>query len=164
MKTLSSEQALPGQNGDRLETRALSRSDLSRVLDIERQGYSHPWTEAIFLDCFKDNYRLWALMCGEDLIGYAVVAYLVDEAHLLNLCVHPDSRGYGAGRYLLEHLVDRSRHDGMVQVLLEVRVTNRAAEQLYLSAGFGEIGRRPGYYPAPHGREDARVMTLALDK
>ncbi len=164
MMTLSSEQAFSTPEGERLEIRALSRADLSRVLEIERQGYSHPWTEAVFLDCFKDNYRLWALMNGESLVGYAVVAYLVDEAHLLNLCVHPDCRGRGAGRYLLAHLVDRSRDDGMVQVLLEVRVTNRAAEQLYISAGFGEIGRRPGYYPAPNGREDARVMTLALDK
>lgn len=147
-----------------LKIRPLSRSDLSQVLNIESQGYSHPWSEAIFLDCFKENYRLWALRQGEVLIGYAVVAYLVDEAHLLNLCIHPDSRGCGAGRYLLEYLVDRASEDGMVQVLLEVRVGNRAAEQLYTSAGFEEIGRRPGYYPAANGREDARVMTLPLGK
>lgn len=157
-------QAVPEAEEDSLQTRSLSRSDLSRVLEIERQGYSHPWSEAVFLDCFKDNYRLWALSRGGSLIGYAVVAYLVDEAHLLNLCVHPDSRGFGAGRYLLEHLVDQAREDGMVQVLLEVRVSNRTAEQLYVSAGFGEIGRRPAYYPAANGREDARVMTLSLGK
>ncbi|RBP33666.1 [SSU ribosomal protein S18P]-alanine acetyltransferase [Marinobacter pelagius] len=155
--------AFAGADRPALEIRALSHSDLSRVLEIERQGYSHPWSEAVFLDCFKDNYRLWALCKEDSLLGYAVVAYLVDEAHLLNLCVHPDSRGCGAGRYLLEHLVGQAGDDGMVQVLLEVRVTNRAAEQLYTSAGFEEIGLRPGYYPAAQGREDARVMTLPLE-
>ncbi|MGF2736931.1 ribosomal protein S18-alanine N-acetyltransferase [Marinobacter sp. DUT-1] len=161
---ISNGHAFPGPDGIFLETRSLSRSDLVQVLEIERQGYSHPWSEGVFLDCFKDNYRLWALCKEGGLIGYAVVAYLVDEAHLLNLCIHPDSRGFGAGRYLLQYLVDKAREDGMVQVLLEVRVSNRTAEQLYKSAGFGEIGCRPGYYPAANGREDARVMTLPLDK
>lgn len=157
-------QTFPGPDENSLQVRSLSCSDLSRVLEIERQGYSHPWSEAVFLDCFKDSYRLWALCKEGSLIGYAVVAYLVDEAHLLNLCIHPDNRGSGAGRYLLQHLVDKAREDGMVQVLLEVRVSNRTAEQLYKSAGFGEIGCRPGYYPAANGREDARVMILPLGK
>lgn len=146
------------------EIRPLASSDLPRVMDIERQGYSHPWSEAVFRDCFKDNYRLWALFKEDCLIGYAVVAYLVDEAHLLNLCVHPGSRGCGAGRHLLKYLMGQARQDGMVQMLLEVRESNHSAEQLYTSAGFEEIGRRPGYYPAADGREDARVMTVSLDK
>jgi len=154
----------PIEDEGSFQVRALAQADIERVLDIERQGYSHPWSEGIFLDCFKENYRLWALCLGDCLIGYAVVAYLVDEAHLLNLCVHPGSRGGGAGRCLLEHLIEQAGEDGMSQVLLEVRVSNLAAGKLYASAGFREIGRRPGYYPAADGREDARVMSLALDK
>jgi ribosomal-protein-alanine N-acetyltransferase len=34
------------------------------------------------------------------------------------------------------------------------------AQQLYASVGFKEIGRRPRYYPAKGGREDAIVMAL----
>ena len=54
-----------------------------------------------FLDCFKPNYRLWAAERGDELIGYAVVAYMADEAHLLNICVSPRVRGQGvsAGCY-----------------------------------------------------------------
>jgi ribosomal-protein-alanine N-acetyltransferase len=33
---------------------------------------------------------------------------------------------------------------------------------LYESEGFGEIGRRRGYYPATKGREDAIVYAKAL--
>lgn len=146
------------------EIRPLLRSDLSRVMDIERQSYSHPWSEGVFLDCFKDNYRLWASCEEGRLVAYAVVAYLVDEAHLLNLCVHPDGQGCGVGRCLLEYLVGKAREEGMAQVLLEVRESNRTAERLYSRTGFEEIGRRPNYYPGANGREDARVMTLLLDK
>jgi ribosomal-protein-alanine N-acetyltransferase len=33
---------------------------------------------------------------------------------------------------------------------------------MYERAGFNEIGRRPNYYPAKRGREDAIVMAMEL--
>ncbi|MBO6851925.1 MAG: GNAT family N-acetyltransferase, partial [Marinobacter sp.] len=80
-------------------------ADLAEVLDIELCSYSHPWSEAVFRDCFRPDYRLWGSFSGGDLGGYAVVAYLFDEAHLLNLCVAPGFRRQGVGRYLLRHLI-----------------------------------------------------------
>jgi len=47
-------------------------------------------------------------------------------------------------------------------VFLEVRPSNAAAIALYHSEGFNEIGRRPRYYPAVIGREDALVMAMEL--
>lgn len=138
--------------------RDLLVSDLPVVLELERLGYSHPWTEGVFLDCFKPNYRLWALEVNGGLQGYAVVNRIVDEAHLLNICIHPRLRGQGAGRRLLRHVLAESLRGGLVQVILEVRESNSAATALYLSEGFEEIGCRPDYYPDASGREDARVM------
>ena len=145
-----------------LWVRPLESGDVHTVLDIERQGYSHPWSESVFLDCFKDNYRLWGAFRGDVLTAYAVVTYMVDEAHLLNICVHPGARGKGVGRYLLRHVLATAAHEGMSQLLLEVRVSNHAAIGLYEDEGFHEIGLRPGYYPAANGREDARVLTRTL--
>ncbi len=141
-----------------LDVRALVEGDLPKVLELERLGYSHPWTEAVFRDCFKDTYRLWALVQEGDLRGYAVVNYMVDEAHLLNLCIHPGLRGQGAGRQLLRRALAESIKDGMAQMILEVRQSNAAAATLYRREGFEEIGRRPGYYPDAVGREDALVL------
>lgn len=144
-----------------LAVTALTREDLPGVLDIERQCHSFPWSEAVFEDCFKDSYRLYALREADGLIGYAIVSYLVDEAHLLNICVHPRVRRNGAGRYLLRHTMAEAAHDGMQCVILEVRASNEPAAQLYLSEGFKEIGLRRGYYPnGTADREDARVMAL----
>lgn len=142
--------------------RPLTPEDIPDVLAIERQGYSHPWSEAVFLDCFKDSYRLWAACHGGALVGYAIVAYIVDEAHLLNICVHPRLQGEGMGRYLLRHVLATAAHDGMSQLLLEVRSSNEPAIALYQGEGFEEIGRRRGYYPGVGGREDARVMVLGF--
>ena len=38
----------------------------------------------------------------------------------------------------------------------------RTAIALYHDEGFNEIGRRPRYYPAKDGREDALVMAIEL--
>lgn len=142
--------------------RPILEEDLPEVLDIERTGYSFPWSEAVFRDCFRPDYRLWGVEMSGRLIAFAVVAYIVDEAHLLNLCVSSQKRQSGLGRYLLRELVGEAARDGMAQLLLEVRVSNHSATGLYLSEGFADIGRRPDYYPSSSGREDARVMALAL--
>ncbi len=143
-----------------VDIRELDRQDLPQVQEIERLSHSHPWPESVFLDCFHSHYRLWALVREEVLLGYAIVNYMVDEAHLLNICVHPDLRGCGAGRHLLRHTLAESVRDGMACMILEVRESNRAAESLYLSEGFEQIGLRPGYYPAGGQRENARVLSL----
>lgn len=143
--------------------RALCEDDLPEVIDIECQGYSFPWSESVFRGCFRPDYRLWALEMRDRLSGYAVVAYMAGEAHLLNLCVATGDRRSGAGRRLLRHLVAESARDGMSQVLLEVRDSNASAMDLYASEGFSVIGRRPGYYPGGQEREDALVMALPVD-
>ena len=58
-------------------------------------------------------------------------------------------------------VIEAIRH-GAVRVFLEVRPSNPAAIALYHDEGFNEIGRRPRYYPAHDGREDAIVMAREL--
>lgn len=143
-----------------IDIRALEQADLKQAQEIERLCHSHPWSESVFLDCFHSHYRLWALVRDEVLQGYAIVNYMVDEAHLLNICVHPDLQGSGAGRYLLRYALAEAVRDGMACMILEVRESNRVAASLYSSEGFEELGVRPGYYPAGAERENARVLSL----
>ena len=95
-----------------VQVRPLVEADLAAVMELECPGHSHPWPKSTFLDCFKPNYRLWAAERGDELIGYAVVAYMVDEAHLLNICVSPRVRGQGVGRWLLRHPIAVAVADG----------------------------------------------------
>lgn len=140
--------------------RPLAPSDIEAVLAIELTGYSHPWSETVFRDCFRPDHRLWGLVQDHELKGYAVVAHLFDEAHLLNLCVGRSWHGQGGGRQLLRHLIAESFHERMCRVLLEVRRSNTAAIGLYQSEGFVRIGERPGYYPGSPEPEDALVFSL----
>ena len=157
---VSSHQSIEALNR---QFRRIGEQDLPDILEIERTSYSFPWSESVFRDCLKSNYRLWGVFTPDGLAGYAVVAYLIDEAHLLNICVSRQRRRSGLARYILRQLIPEAAGDGMTRVLLEVRVSNQAAADLYLAERFSEIGRRPGYYPSSNGREDARVLALSLD-
>ena len=65
-------------------------------------------------------------------------------------------------RRLLRALIQLARTRGAQRIFLEVRPSNRRAIALYDMEGFNEIGRRPRYYPARDGREDAIVMAMEL--
>lgn len=142
--------------------RAMRREDLPQVTAIEAEAYEFCWTPGIFADCLKAGHGCWVLADGEEIIGYGVLSTGAGEAHVLNVCVAPWHQNRGHGRRLLRRLVDLARWHGVERVFLEVRPSNRSALHLYDSEGFHEIGRRPNYYPARKGREDAIVMAYQL--
>ena len=96
------------------------------------------------------------------IVGYGLLSIAADEAHVLNVCAAPEEQGRGHGRRLLRALLQLARGRGAQRVFLEVRPSNPAAIALYHAEGFNEIGRRPRYYPAKAGREDAIVMAKEL--
>lgn len=143
--------------------RDMGRADLATVADIESASYPFPWSKGIFGDCLRVGYRCQVLTIDDQICGYGIVSMALDEAHLLNLCITAARRRQGLAELLLAHLIDEVRMRGMDRLFLEVRPSNRAALALYRRNNFRVIGRRPGYYPAEGGREDATIMVLHLD-
>lgn len=142
--------------------RPMRSEDLDTVLGIELRAYPFPWTRGIFEDCLRAGYPAWVLVDGDTTLGYAVLSVAAGEAHVLNICVDPEAQGRGHGRRLLHALLHLARGRGAQRLFLEVRPSNRGAIALYHAEGFNEIGRRPRYYPANGGREDAIVMAMEL--
>ncbi|MBD8899314.1 ribosomal protein S18-alanine N-acetyltransferase [Rhodanobacter sp. DHG33] len=140
--------------------RLMRMDDLDAVAAIEQASYDFPWTRGIFADCIKAGHPCWVLCIGEEVAGYGILSVAAGEAHVLNICISAEHRGLGLGRHLLGRLLDVARWSGAQHVFLEVRPSNPLAKVLYESVGFHEIGRRPRYYPAREGREDAIVMEL----
>jgi ribosomal-protein-alanine N-acetyltransferase len=142
--------------------RAMAESDLDVVYANEIDAYPYPWTRQNFVDCLRERKDCRVVIAADVVVGHGVLAVAVGEAHILNVCVAPRLQGYGFGRVLLTHLLERAAHLGAELVFLEVRPSNAPALALYDAAGFNEIGRRRGYYPAALGREDALVLALDL--
>jgi ribosomal-protein-alanine N-acetyltransferase len=142
-----------------LQFSRMRAQDLPEVLLIEYDVYPHPWTRGNFLDSMSSGYETWVLRTDSNtLVGYFLLMPAVDEAHLLNITVHPEMQGRRIGRMLLNKVIELSRQKGMRSILLEVRPSNRRALAIYKHCGFAEIGLRRNYYPAFNGREDAIIM------
>jgi len=142
--------------------RPMRNGDLSEVLAVEHSAYSHPWSEGILEDCLRVGYSCWVCELGDSIVGHVVMSVAIGEAHLLNICVGPEWQGRGVGRRLLRRALRIAQDRQADTMFLEVRASNESARALYESEGFGEIGRRRGYYPTDKGREDAIVYAKVL--
>ncbi|MGE4279095.1 MAG: GNAT family N-acetyltransferase [Magnetospirillum sp.] len=83
-----------------------------------------------------------------------------DEAEILTIAVLPPWRRHGLGQRLLDHALAESRAQGAAMMFLEVAADNHAAQALYLSLGFAQVGLRKGYYAG----KDALVMRADMDQ
>ena len=146
----------------RAEIRSMCPSDLTVVTEIESDSYNFPWSYGIFHDCLLAAYQSLVLVISGTVTGYGIMSVAASEAHLLNLCVHPDAQRLGYGRRLLSALLVRAEELKVQQIFLEVRPSNQISLNLYHSVGFEQIGIRPSYYRAEEGREDAVILSIAL--
>jgi [ribosomal protein S18]-alanine N-acetyltransferase len=146
----------------RTEIRLMQPADLKLVAAVERAAYQYPWSLGIFRDCLLAGYHCLVLDVGGSLTGYGIMSIAAGEAHLLNLCVHPNAQRFGYGRRLLNALLQRAAEADADKVFLEVRPSNEIALRLYRSIGFAQIGIRPAYYQADNGREDAVILAATL--
>lgn len=144
------------------QVRRLVAADLDAVAAIERVIYDFPWTRGNFSDSLQAGYDLWVFEHHDSLLGYAVIMWLPDEVHLLNVSVTRAMQGKGYGRAMMHWLLNDSKNRGAPAMMLEVRPSNATARRLYESLGFRQIGVRRRYYPALDGREDALVMLKSL--
>ncbi len=142
--------------------RPMHEADLDAVMKIEPTIYSHPWTRGNFNDSLKSRHNAWVLIQNDEIVAYALMMIVLDEAHLLNISVAKPRQKQGLGRMLLTHMIDQARELNTLNMFLEVRASNIGAITLYEEIGFVEMSVRRGYYPAAKGREDAVLMGLAL--
>lgn len=146
-----------------VKVRRMEMHDLGRVMEIEHQSYTMPWTDATFRGLLRraDADLFVAETAEGALAGYAVAWAVLDQGELGNVAVAPEWRHRGIAHHLLDAVIRRCNERGVKELFLEVRVSNSTARQLYLSYGFRDVGRRRNYYMEPV--EDALVMRKDLD-
>jgi ribosomal-protein-alanine N-acetyltransferase len=146
-----------------VDVRSMTYDDLPNVSDIERRSYDYPWSHGVFRDCMLAGYVCVVIDRGAQPVGYSILSVAAGEAHILNLCIDPDYRSLGYGERLLDDVIERARYAEVAAIFLEVRPSNASALALYRKKGFRKIAKRPAYYQAKDGREDADVLSLTFD-
>jgi ribosomal-protein-alanine N-acetyltransferase len=142
-----------------IEFRRLVSRDLEAIERIERRSYPTPWSRSMFASELTkpSSISLGAFEpeTGE-LVGYLVISRYVDAWHVMNIAVAPEHRRRGIAGALFERLFELTSGDGRRGYTLEVRISNKAAINLYERLGFQSRGVRRGYYT--DNREDALIM------
>jgi [ribosomal protein S18]-alanine N-acetyltransferase len=140
--------------------------DLARVVEIEKDGFRHPWSRELLE---RELGHAWSTILlateedgggGEVILGFVVFWLVHDEVHVLNLATALEARRRGVGRALMHEAAEAGRRRGATLATLEVRRSNTPALELYRALGYRQVGVRPNYY-ADEG-EDAIVMVLQL--
>jgi len=140
---------------------AMRQEDLEQVLDIERVCFSYPWPrESFLLDLRSQDACCVVVRMGQELVGYIIGWFVLDELHILNIAIHPGYRRKGIGQRLLRFLLGTAMRRGCQYATLELRASNQAARGLYEKHGFRPIAVRKGYYRLP--TEDAILMFLDI--
>ena len=89
--------------------------------------------------------------------GFIGIWYMPDAAHIVAIGVRSACRKQGIGELLLIGAIEQAAQRQMDELTLEVRASNRIAQNLYAKHGFKTMGVRKGYYT--DNREDALIMT-----
>ncbi|MEC0175317.1 ribosomal protein S18-alanine N-acetyltransferase [Paenibacillus favisporus] len=150
------------QDAEGLTFRPMTLEDIPAVMVIEHDAFTLPWTEEAFRNELTHNHfaRYMMMEWNGEPVGYAGMWTVIDEAHVTNIAVLSPYRGRKWGERLLLELMKTASQLGMKRMTLEVRVSNRVAQNLYMKMGFEPAGLRKGYYS--DNQEDAMIMWAEL--
>lgn len=134
---------------------------VAAVAEMERQCFSDPWSEKSVASELDNPLSLWLIAEADGVVaGYVGSQTVLDSADMMNLAVSQDFRRQGIGEQLVNSLTEALAEKDVKTLLLEVRISNEPAKQLYQKLGFEIVGKRPRYYEKP--REDALILRKEL--
>jgi len=141
-----------------VEFEKMKLAHLDQVTAIENSCFTTPWSRQSFVyELCQNSFAHYIVgLLENEVVGYAGMWVIVDEAHITNVAVHPDYRGQRIGYSLMQQMLVRAALRGATKMTLEVRSTNESAKRLYTQLGFKESGVRKGYYEDT--KDDAIIM------
>jgi ribosomal-protein-alanine N-acetyltransferase len=136
----------------------MRRRHLRSVMRIEVQVYPRPWSLSLFMsELALRSTRVYYVARVEGIVaGYAGLMMTVDDGHITTIAVDPAWHRHKIGTRMLLGLARQAIARGATSLTLEVRVGNKAAQELYRKFGFRPCGIRKNYYVETN--EDALVM------
>jgi len=128
--------------------------------DEVEQGLAWKWTPARVRRAIEDREtNVVVARHGTSVVGFALMKYLEDEAHLLLLAVHRNHRRRGVATALVAWLEATLRTAGLSRIQVEVRASNALAQAFYAKLGFRRARPLPRYY---QGIEDGWMLVKEL--
>ena len=134
--------------------------DFREILEIDKEVFSpkNPAYDVyVYLTYGSD---LLVADTGSKIAGYIVTMDVDDTTgKIISFAVRKEFRGMGIGKMLLKRAIERLAGRGKKKIMLEVRVSNISAQNLYKKYGFKIVEVIPSYYS---DGEDAYLMVRTI--
>ncbi|NLM35462.1 MAG: ribosomal protein S18-alanine N-acetyltransferase [Clostridiales bacterium] len=141
----------------RVEIVPIEDKYIEGILNVSMLSFPITWSKDSFERELTNKYARYMVAVKDDVVvGFAGMWIIIDEAHITNIAVHPEYRGFGIGNMLMDSLLSICKLENVTAITLEVRVSNQRAINLYKKFGFVEEGIRKEYYE--DNKEDALIM------
>ena len=152
--------------------RPMCQEDIAQVTEIDHEAFPTIWPPANYERELKTPLAHYIVAQDaayspsteelpatdkQDVIGFAGLWMMADEAHITNIAVRQSHRGRGIGEFLLISMINLALELNARIITLEVRASNISAQSLYYKYGFSLVQVRQGYYT--NNKENALVMT-----
>ena len=126
-----------------VEIREVEETELMDLFDIEQSSFENSYRISTLADMYGDSrYSFIGVYNRAKLAGYTILLDSIDIYEVVKIAVSPNYRGKGLGKKLLTSVLENLDKN----LMLEVRVSNEAAINLYEGLGFEKINIRKGYY------------------
>ena len=134
--------------------------DYEKIKDNLVEEFDEFWTPNILKSELENELsRYIVAKIDDEIVGFAGVIILPDDAEITNIVTKKTMRKKGIGKHLLEKLIEISKEENKTEISLEVNEINEPAIRLYEKFGFEIVGRRKKYYNRVN---DAIIMTKKL--
>ena len=123
-------------------------ADIEAIHRLETAAFPSPWRREFFESELAASGRvcLTARRHGA-LVGYLFAMWFFDEMHVNKIAVEEHERRRGIALELMNRCLAFAREHGVKSVSLEVRKSNRGAQEFYEFLDFEALYMRPRYYP-----------------
>lgn len=137
----------------------MNLQDLEKIKDILFSDFDDFWSYEVLKEELLSDSSLYVVAKKQnEIIGFAGIKVVIDEADIMNIVVKKSYRNNGIGSLLLENLILISNKKNLNFINLEVDCKNTIAINLYKKFGFEEISLRKNYYK----NNDAMIMKKKL--
>ena len=125
----------------------MNLKDLENIKDILTSEFDDFWNYNVLKEELENkNSKYLVAKIDNEIIGFAGIKVILDEADIMNIVTKKSFRNNGLGSLLLKNLIELSKNLNISSISLEVDETNIVAINLYKKFDFKEIGNRKNYY------------------
>ncbi len=145
---------------EKIQILPMTIEDIDSISPNFEEDFDKFWNINNLKNDFENpNATYFIAKLDDEIVGFAGILKICDEANIMNIVTKTNKRHLGVGEKLLKELIFSAKKQKLKSITLEVNVNNYPALHLYEKFNFKRIGLRKKYY---NNTDDALIMTLEI--